>query len=421
MMNNAKTIIKTENPATSPTTVTPEICYAVGLMSGTSVDGIDAAVIEIRPIATADHVLDVRLLAFENKPFVPAVREQIFRLFDPAKATIDKVGAMHTWLGELYAEAAQSVLALSGLQAEQVMVIGSHGQTIYHAPEDNFVASYNLRCSVQIGDGAIIANRTGIACVSDFRVADMALGGQGAPLVPFTEYVLFREETTCLLLQNIGGIGNMTVLPAGTSLEEVFAFDTGPGNMIIDGLVALLYPPLMMDVGGKIAAQGTIVAELLEWLQADDYYTMALPKSTGRERFGEQYVAAIVQKMNEQGWQKEDVITTVTYFTAWTIVHSYHYYVAAEQTLARLIVSGGGSYNSTLMGFLQKLFVPLGIDVCTQEEIGGNSDAKEAVAFALLAFYTMERLPNTISRVTGATAPAIMGKISYPTGRTKPS
>lgn len=391
-----------------------DAAYLVGLMSGTSVDGIDAAVIKLTPSADREHGVEIELLAFENTPFEVQVRNSIFELFDPANATMDKVGAMNMWLGELYAQATLSVIGKSGLSPSQISVVGSHGQTIYHAPEEKVMGGYNLHCTVQIGEGAVIANRTGIPCVSDFRVADMAVGGQGAPLVPFTEYLLFTDPGKTLLMQNIGGIGNVTVLPANASPEQVFAFDTGPGNMIIDGLVSQLYAPMTMDVGGEMAAGGQVIDELLKWMQQDDYYAMPLPKSTGRERFGQQYVAQIIALMKANHWKAEDVIATATHLTAWSIVDSYERYIKPQHQVQQLLIGGGGSYNKTLLRDLQQLFAPHQVQVLTQEDIGGNSDAKEAIAFALLAYFTMNRLPNNIPRVTGASQSVIMGKVSYP-------
>lgn len=391
-----------------------DAAYLVGLMSGTSVDGIDAAVVKLSPSADREHGVEVELLAFENTPFPVQARNSIFELFDPANATIDKVGAMNMWLGELYAQATLSVIGKCGLSASQIFAIGSHGQTIYHAPEKKAIGGYNLHYTVQIGEGAVIANRTGIPCVSDFRVADMTMGGQGAPLVPFTEYVLFTDPERTLLMQNIGGIGNVTVLPANASPEQVFAFDTGPGNMIIDGLVSQLYAPLTMDAGGEIAAGGQVISELLEWMQQNEYYAMPLPKSTGRERFGQQYVAQILELMKTNRWKAEDVIATATRLTAWSIADSYERYIKPQHQAQQLLVGGGGSYNKTLLRDLQQLFAPHQVQVLTQEDIGGNSDAKEAIAFALLAYYTMNRMPNNMPRVTGASGPVIMGKVSFP-------
>jgi len=391
-----------------------EAAYLVGLMSGTSVDGIDAAVIKLSPKPDKEQGVEIELLAFENTAFPMQARNAIFELFDRANATIDKVGAMNMWLGELYAQATLSVIGKCGLEPSQIFAVGSHGQTIYHAPEENVMGGYNLHCTVQIGDGAVIANRTAIPCVSDFRVADMAMGGQGAPLVPFTEYLLFNNPEKTLLLQNIGGIGNVTVLPADASPEQVFAFDTGPGNMIIDGLVSQLFAPMTMDVGGGIAASGQVIDELLKWMQQDEYYTMPLPKSTGRERFGQPYVVQIIEWMEANNWKAEDVIATATHLTAWSIVDSYERYIAPQHQAQQLLIGGGGSYNKTLLRDLQQLFAPYKVQVLTQEDIGGNSDAKEAIAFALLAYYTMKRLPNNIPLVTGASQPVVMGKISWP-------
>ncbi|MCL6459715.1 MAG: anhydro-N-acetylmuramic acid kinase, partial [Gorillibacterium sp.] len=318
----------------------PNHRYAVGLMSGTSVDGIDGALVEISG-APGDQP-KVRLLAFENTPYSIEVREKIFTLFDPEKATVDKVGCMNVLLGELYAQAALSVITKAELAPEDVAVIGSHGQTIYHAPEFQPIAGYNLHYTVQIGEGAVISARTGIPCVSDFRVADMAVGGQGAPLVPFTEYLLYREDKRTLLLQNIGGIGNITVIPAGCSSEQVFAFDTGPGNMLIDGVVAKLYPgDKTMDVGGAIAQTGQINTELLHLLQQELYYTLPIPKSTGRERFGSSYVDEWLSYQEEHRLSAEDLVATVTMLTAWSIGEAYRRFIRHEHPSDVMLVGGG--------------------------------------------------------------------------------
>lgn len=385
--------------------------YAVGLMSGTSVDGIDAAVVAIG--GWAGERLQVDLLAFENVPYPPSVRENLFALFTPQQATIDQVGAMHVLLGELYAAAALSAITKAGLAPAEIAVIGSHGQTIWHAPERQKVAGYSVGYTVQIGDGAVISARTGIPCVSDFRTADMAVGGQGAPLVPFTEYLLYREEKRTLLLQNIGGIGNITVLPAGCTADQVYAFDTGPGNMLIDAVVAALYPGQTMDSGGALAAAGTVNTELLDLLRREGYYRQPLPKSTGRELFGAPYAERLLRYREEHGVSAVDLIATVTRLTAWSIGEAYRHYIQPLHPATAMIVGGGGSYNPTLLGYLRQELAPQGVEVLTQEEVGWSSDAKEAVAFAVLADYTLRGLPNNLPRVTGATRPVVMGKISY--------
>jgi anhydro-N-acetylmuramic acid kinase len=386
--------------------------YAVGLMSGTSVDGIDAAVIEICGHSGAQP--EVNLIAFENSPYSKSIRDAIFELFDPKQATVDKVGIMNVLLGELYAEAALSVIAKAGLTPNEITVIGSHGQTIYHAPNMHHRDGYNLHYTVQIGEGAVIAARTGIPCVSDFRVADMAVGGQGAPLVPFTEYLLYREKSRTILLQNIGGIGNVTVIPVDCTPEQVFALDTGPGNMLIDGVVSRLYPgEFTMDVGGAIASKGRVNAELLHILQQEAYYSLPLPKSTGRELFGSIYIDMVLSYATEHRIVPEDLVATITMLTAWSIGDAYRRYIRDHNPAEIMLVGGGGSYNPTLMKFLCDEMKSMGVEVLTQEQIGYRSDAKEAVAFALLADYTMAKLPNNLPNVTGAERSVIMGKISY--------
>ncbi len=401
----------------------------VGMMSGTSVDGVDAALVEI----TEEHSMEeehfmeekhsnesgrplrAKLLAFENRPYPEEVREQIFALFRPETSTVDRIGYMNFLLGELYAQAALSVIQKAGLTTADVDLIGSHGQTIWHEPVPCEKDGFPVRYTVQIGEGSVIANRTGLVTVSDFRVADMAAGGQGAPLVTFSEYLLYRLEDETLLLQNIGGIGNMTVLPAAARPEEVFAFDTGPGNMIIDAVVsALTGGAQVFDDGGIFASRGRVNGELLALLQQEPYYTRPLPKTTGRELFGTQYTAKILDWQMSHRIPEADLVATVTDLTAWSIENAYEQYVLPGHHASRLIVGGGGSYNLTLLRFLRERFAPHGVTVQTQEDLGQSSDAKEAVAFALLADRCIRGLPNTLPSVTGARKASVMGKISLP-------
>ncbi|WP_027086315.1 anhydro-N-acetylmuramic acid kinase [Cohnella panacarvi] len=386
---------------------------AVGLMSGTSVDGIDAAVISIEDGEQSCERPKVKLLAFENTPYPAQVREAIFALFDPGHATVDRVGKMNVRLGELYAQAALSAISAAGLRPEDIGVIGSHGQTIYHSPEPALEDGFELRYTVQIGEGSVIAARTGIPCVSDFRPADMAAGGQGAPLVPFTEYLLYREPDRTLLLQNIGGIGNMTVIPAGATPGQVYAFDTGPGNVLIDGAVSRLYPGRKMDAGGELARSGTVHAGLLDQLKHEPYYRKPPPKSTGRELFDSKYMTKLLRCGRENQISSNDLIATVTELTAWSIGESYRRFVRDRNPADAIVVGGGGSYNPVLMERIKQEMEPMGVRVMTQEDIGLNSDAKEAVAFALLADYAIARRSNHLPSVTGAGQERILGKISY--------
>jgi anhydro-N-acetylmuramic acid kinase len=399
----------------------------VGLMSGTSVDGIDGALVEI----TGDP-LDgkVKLIAFENNPFPEEVKEMIISLFDTKHANIEQLGYMNVLLGELYAKAVFSVVHKVGLKIEDVDFIGSHGQTIFHHPEvctfpiqsngyssNSPKGSCSFAYTMQIGEGAVIAARTGIPCVSDFRVADMAAGGQGAPLVPFTEYLLYKREDKTVLLQNIGGIGNITVLPKGGSQDEVYAFDTGPGNMIMDGLISLFTNgEKSYDEGGKRAAKGQVNKELLDTMCRDSYFSKKPPKSTGRELFGKEYCMKLFQKMLEQNISMEDALATVTEFTAWSIEDSYRQFIMEKEGKRsndfQFIIGGGGSYNHTLVTKIKHRMEPLGMEVLIQEDIGFSSDAKEAVAFAMLADCTIAGKYNNIPTVTGACKPVVMGKIS---------
>ena len=384
----------------------------VGLMSGTSVDGIDAALVEI---GGTDEAPEVRLVAFEDRPWPEEVRRQIFPLFRPETATVDKIGYMNFLMGEIYAQSVSSVVEKAGLTLADIDLIGSHGQTIWHAPEVCGKDGFPVRFTVQIGEGSVIAARTGVPTVSDFRVADMAVGGQGAPLVPFSEYLLYRRPGETILLQNIGGIGNMTVLPGDEGPEAVYAFDTGPGNMIIDAVVsALTGGAKTYDAGGAMAAEGRVDEALLAMLQQDPYYDMPLPKTTGRELFGVQYVGKILDYQRAHGLSDADVLATVTDLTAWSIADGYARYVLPKRQAAELVVGGGGSYNATLLGFLRTRFAPYGVEVRTQEDLGWSSDAKEAVAFAIMADCCVREKPNVLPSVTGARAAAIMGKISLP-------
>lgn len=382
----------------------------VGLMSGTSVDGIDAALVEV----TGDPLNgNIKLYAFEKMPFSKQVKNRIMNLFNTKEANIEEVGYMNFLLGELFAKAVFSVVEKAGLTISDIDFVGSHGQTIYHHPQVCSENRYPLGYTVQIGEGAIIAARTGVPCVSDFRVADMAVGGQGAPLVPFTEYILYRKENQTVLLQNIGGIGNITVLPAQSSLEDVYAFDTGPGNMIIDELMSrFTFGSQYYDEGGKIAAAGTVNQELLSEMCNNSYFLVKPPKSTGRELFGKDYCASIYNKIIERGICMEDAIATVTEFTAWSIKDSYERFIMPKHPADQLIIGGGGSYNKTLIKMIKNHMEPLNVQVLIQEDIGLSSDAKEAVAFAILADCTMAGKYNNLPSVTGAHKPVIMGKIS---------
>ena len=373
-------------------------------MSGTSADGIDAALVQL---SDENHV---KLIAYHEEKYSQEDRNRIFDLFDCEKATVRRAGAMNFRLGELFADAALHVIEQAGMKPENVDFIASHGQTIWHSPDGEDGYPY----TVQIGEGAVIAEKTGILTVSDFRVADVAAHGQGAPLVPWSETRLYSKQEETVLLQNIGGIGNMTVLPAGCT-EKTFAFDTGPGNMIIDAAMYHLSDgKLQFDNHGGWAKQGNVCFELLDsWMQ-DDYYQLPLPKSTGRERFGMQYTKRLVKEATEKGLSPQDIIATMTMLTAKSIADGYERYVRDLFPAKQLIIGGGGSRNDTMLCMLKDLFSRYGISVCTQEDLGFSSEAKEAVAFAMMGDCCLRGETNTLPLVTGADHAVIMGKISLP-------
>lgn len=385
---------------------------AVGLMSGTSVDGIDAALVEI----TGQGIeIGARLLAFRNSPFPEETRKRIFEAFHPQRCSLTALGSLHMELGELYAAAALSVIKEAGLAPGEVDCIGSHGQTVWHQPRPE---PEGRAFTVQLGDGNVIARRTGIPCVTDFRTADLAAGGQGAPLVPFTEYLLYRDPRDTVLLQNIGGIGNVTVLPKGCGPGEVTAFDTGPGNMVIDAVISrLTLGRQTMDEGGRMAASGKVDRELLAQLLSHPYFDRKPPKTTGRELFGEAYAEGVLEEAGKRGLGPADFLATVTALTAESIAGACRRFICPFHKPGRMLVGGGGSFNRTLMGMLREAMRPLGTEVLTQEEAGGDSDAKEAVAFALLADCTLRGVPGALPKVTGASCGAILGKLSFPPPR----
>ena len=385
---------------------------AIGLMSGTSADGIDAALVRISGNGKGTKV---RLIDFINVPYANDVRHNLFELFHAETSSVDKIGYMNFLLGELFAEAAVAVAEKAGMGIEKIDFIGSHGQTIYHMPEIRRDHGFDIRYSVQIGEGAVIAQRTGAVTVSDFRVGDIAAGGQGAPLVPYTEYILFSDGKRNTLLLNIGGISNITFLPADGRIGQVTAFDTGPGNMVIDGLAEkFTNGRLSMDKDGEMASRGTVNRQLLSYLLRDPYLCKKPPKTTGREYFGEGYADKIISISEEMDISKPDTMATATYLTAAFILESYRRYIKPFHKADRLITGGGGSYNPTLLGYLRKEMEKEKIAVTTQEEEGYNSDAKEAVAFAILANETLSGRCNNMPAVTGASREAVMGKISLP-------
>jgi len=377
--------------------------YVVGLMSGTSVDGIDAALVRISGSGT-DTALEE--IVFENYPWPDDVRKRIFALFDADSSSSSDVCHMNFLLGEFFADAAFGVAKEAGLGIDEIDLIGSHGQTIYHIPEA-IDSDYPILSTLQIGEGAVIAHKTGTIVVTDFRAADMAAGGVGAPLVPYVDYVLYGGGNQTIALQNIGGIGNITVIPQNGTADDVIAFDTGPGNMIIDYVMKKLRGQ-NYDPSGGFAATGTVCNDLLSSLMSDKFFTIKPPKATGREYFGRDFCEELLRYVKKTELVDEDILATITAFTAESIAYSIEKFVPYD--INKLIVSGGGAYNCTLMAMIKNRLPR--IMVSTQEEEGSNSDSKEAVAFAILANETICGNAGNLPQVTGAKSRKILGKIS---------
>lgn len=358
-----------------------------GLISGTSVDGIDVAVVEIagRRITT---------LAKGSIPYPAALRTRILAASN-ATVTTGEISRLNFEIGERFAAALLRICGKHGVPVESLQAIGSHGQTIYHEHRKN---------TLQIGEGAVIAERTRVTVVSDFRTADIAAGGAGAPLVPYLDYWVFRHARRGRIALNIGGIGNVTVIPPGAGIDEVVAFDTGPGNMVMDALVAR-FNGQPYDRGGAVAAQGKIDRRLLARLLRDPYFRKQPPKSAGREQYG----AAFVDALLATGLALEDLVATAAAFTASSIAIAVRNYAVGGAPWD-LIVSGGGVHNPVLMGQLIALLP--GLSVGTSSDYGIDVDAKEAIAFAVLASQTLRRRPGNVPGATGARHAAILGKIS---------
>jgi len=433
----------------------------VGLISGTSMDGIDAALVRITGPATQPRV---RLLAFETSPYPEWLRERLLAIAGGGSTTAEEMSQLNTFLGACFAEAALRVCLNANVNPEKLFAIGSHGQTIYHSGSGSpdvfrryrgFVEAHKKEIqakasslarkmarssryeigfspmslamvrkrfkvteflslhanTLQIGESALIAERTGTPVVADFRTADMAAGGQGAPLVPMVDYLLLHDARKGTVALNIGGIANFTVIPAAAKTEQVYGFDTGPGNMIVDGLVRhFTKGEKAYDAGGRWAAKGGVIEPLLDKMLRLPYFAQEPPKSAGREQFGQHFIQQYFLK--RRGARPEDLLRTATELTARTINGAVDSFVGSKFPIHRLIISGGGAHNRLLVARLAELLPKL--RVYPSDKFGLNVDAKEAIAFAVLADRTMHGLPGNLPSVTGARHPVVLGKISRP-------
>lgn len=378
----------------------------IGLMSGTSVDGIDAVLTEISGFGRNTRV---RQLDFCFTPFAPEIRQKILSIASGDSTTAEEICKLKTLLGILYSEACLDLCRHAGISPADIDLVGCHGQTIWHSPQKEPYLGREFAATLQIGEDAVIAQALGCPVVGDFRVRDVAAGGQGAPLVPYAEFLLYREPNRCTALQNIGGIGNVTILPAGCGYDDVVAFDTGPGNMIMDVLTRRLTDGRQSyDIGGKLAAAGRISQPLLAWMMDDPYLDQIPPKTTGRERYGPAYIDALLAQAEVLELPMDDVLATATRFTAETIAYALKKFASVFPE--RLVVTGGGCWNETLMAHLRRLLP--GCVLLTGEDLGFSSDAKEAIAFAVLANEAAFGICNNVPVATGAAGPIVMGKLS---------
>lgn len=368
---------------------------AIGLMSGTSMDGIDAALVNI------DDDFNFEFITGHSLDYPKEVRTKLLEIANNKGNTSD-ICFMDFVVGKLFAQCANELIAKSGLKTKDIDYIASHGQTVFHIPQVKDIGGIKTGSTLQIGNISVISELTGITTIGDFRSKDIAQGGQGAPLVPFADELIFKKDKN-RAIQNIGGIGNVTVLSKDC---ETFAFDTGPGNMLIDAFCKKLFN-LPFDKDGELAAQGKINETWLNELLNENYYSLTPPKSTGRELFNEDYIRVISQTAPKD---KYDTIATLTALTAKTIANSYKDFVLPKTNLDEIVIGGGGAFNKTMLKLIENY---TGIDVKTHNDFGIDDKFKEAIAFAMLGFCTLNNTPNNLPSCTGAKKSVIMGVVSH--------
>lgn len=381
------------------------VMYVAGVMSGTSLDGIDVALVHIDGSGVDSKV---ELIHFTTVPFCNDMKNDIQQALSIENSNVQLICSLNFKLGLRFANAVKEVCKEANFPLRQLDLIGSHGQTIYHQPQQD---GGMIPSTLQIGEPAIIAYETNTTVISNFRTMDMAAGGQGAPLVPYSEIILYRHQTKNRLLQNIGGIGNVTVIPSQLSEKSVIAFDTGPGNMVMDEVCQRLFQ-LSYDQNGDIAKQGVVVEEVLTYCMNHPFLKMNPPKSTGREQFGEEFVSELLKRFEKHS--KENILTTVTRFTASSIVYHYKEFILPYYEIDEVILGGGGSYNDTLVEMIRHGLKEEKCALFLQEDIGYSSEAKEAIAFAILANETYHRNPSNVPSATGAKNSVILGNITFP-------
>jgi anhydro-N-acetylmuramic acid kinase len=396
-----------------------------GVMSGTSADGINVALVRIgdpdgagsRPRSARSLESRgrpspmIKLLAHQEYAYPPRVRSAVLAAMNADRSSVADLARLNFLLGELYADAVQAAQRWFRVEVD---LVGCHGQTLYHQGEPQRFLGKKIATTWQTGEAAVIAARVGVPVVSDFRPADMAAGGKGAPLVPYLDYFLFRDPKIGRIAQNIGGIANLTAIPAGAEAGKVIAFDTGPGNMVIDQIVETLFGQ-RFDKNGKIAASGKVMEHVVESILQRDFFPKRPPKTAGREEFGREFVHNFLRECGRA--RNVDIVATATALTARSITDAVERFVItrlrAKNPFHEMILSGGGAKNRTLVAMLAECLAPLEVRLRFSDEFGLPSEAKEAVAFALLAYETWHQRPSNMAAATGAKQLAILGKISY--------
>ena len=381
----------------------------LGMMSGTSADGIDVALVRI---SGAPPNLNARLLSHASVKYPPALRKEILRVAEQRPLIAGALSQLNFRLGELFAGAAIAACRQFRVALSKIALVGSHGQTIFHQGRPIPYFGSPTASTLQIGEPSVIAARTGITTVGDFRPADIALRGQGAPLVPYADYLLYRHTKLGRISLNLGGIANITVLPRAAKPQQVLAFDTGPANMLIDALVAhFTQGRRRFDKNARLAMQGRSLPALLDDLLGDPYLKLVPPKSTGREYYGHAYLKMLFSLGRHYRASPNDLIRAATIFTALSVVDALNRFVLPTTKIQQLIVSGGGAHNPLILAQLAAALP--GIEVLPSGRLGIPEDAKEALAFALLAYETFHQRPANLPSATGARGLAILGKISY--------
>lgn len=378
-----------------------------GVMSGTSADGIDVAIVRIE----RKKRISLKLLAHEAFPYPAALRRAVLAAMDARQTSTAELARLNWRLGMEYAEAVKSTAERHQINIE---LVGCHGQTLYHQGRPESYVGKRFACTWQAGEPALIAAELKVPVVSNFRPADVVAAGQGAPLVPLLDFVYFSDAKRGRVLQNIGGIANLTAIPAGGEIDELVAFDTGPGNMVIDALAHKLFGRAF-DRNGAIAARGRVLEPVLKQMLRNPYFRLQPPRSAGREEFGRDYAAHLLSACRSVSRKPEDAVATATALTAETISRSFRQFVYGDMKGVPIdyIISGGGARNATLMNLLAASLEPLGCTLTTSERFGLPAEAKEAAAFALLAWATWNGLPGNVPSATGAKRLAILGQITH--------